>query len=100
MPRIMFKAKSSGLEAVWDDNLIPFFSKLGELGQIERVSHVDPGAVVDGRPTWIIRWQARFAELFGPLTYCDETGNPFFTKRAAEEFEVKVLENNYFSRPL
>ena len=100
MPRIMFKATDSGLEAVWDDNLIPFFSKLGELGQIERVSHVDPGAVIDGRPTWIIRWQARFAELFGPLTYCDETGNPFFTKRAAEEYEVKVLENLYFSGPV
>lgn len=100
MPRIMFKSVDGGLEAIWDDDFIPFFSRLGEMGQIERVSHVDPGPVIGGRPTWHIRWQDRFAKLFGPLTYCDEDGQPFFTKRAAEEYEVKVLKNLYFVRPV
>ena len=98
MPRFTIKATPNGLEALWDDDLIPFFSQLGQLGEIERVSHVDPGPVIGGRPTWVILWKNRFAELFGPITYTGPNGEPFFTKRAAEKFEVKILEELYFSR--
>jgi hypothetical protein len=91
----MIKFGESGTTAEWHDEFLPFLSKLGALGQIERVSHIDPGPLVDGRPTWVIRWLGEFAERMGGVTTYDEHG-AFFTKGAAEKAEVKMLRVLYF----
>jgi len=96
MPPSIFNVTPSGFEVLWDDNLIPFLKSIGTLGRVERVSHVDPGDLVDNEPTWEIHWRGKFADLFGDVTKIGEDGKPFFTKKAAVDFEVKQLLNSYF----
>lgn len=93
---IFLKTTGDGVEAIYEDEALKFLAKLGDFEPARRVSHVDPGPLVDGHPTWVIYWQGAFIDLFGPVTYCRQDGTPFKTRREAIEYEVEVLKRYYF----
>lgn len=97
---IVLKTTGSGsIEAIYEDHALEFLAKLGSLGPAKRVSHVDPGPLVDGRPTWMIVWRDKFVDLFGEVTTCRHDGSYFFTKQAAVDYEVSLLRTHYFALP-
>jgi hypothetical protein len=116
--KIRFSIGTGGkLQALYSDKALPVLNKL-KVGLL-RASHIDPLS----RPTlrswlnprnwksnisrlsylrqhgsraWVITWKNELSAW--PDTYCDEIGQPFLSKAAAERFEVAKIERDHFRR--
>jgi len=69
---------------------------LGLPYEVRRASHIEPD--ITGT-RFVIYWAEWIQPYVGKMVEsCDENGAPFFTKKAAEEYERRQLETSYFLR--
>lgn len=92
MPVIPVRISADGTSVcIYDDVMVPRVAALRELGakvEIHRVSHVEPDNETG-------HWLVDMGPLGGEIHRKDENGYPFYTRQAALDFEVRIVQR-YF----